>query len=504
LFLAGVGLFIQNPLSIRDLGFQLSFTAAWGMVVLAPRFMKTAWMERVPAPFRSAAASAIAAQAATLPILIVAFHRLSIIGLFVNVFILFVLGSVLEVGLIGVILSFSGWLCAPFFQVSLWLLAGTNEVLRILASVPYADVWIINPGPLFWLIWYGGIGITVCGKGHVFFRLRVGLLYLKGRIGGIVPPAASFLAKLDFLLPHTGVPPRRGLTERKRFFIHLGWLAVIAIIIWSPWNSSADLELDVIDVGQGDSILVRTPEGHAILIDAGPRSERFDAGERILLPYLLQTGIRHLDAVLITHEHQDHIGGIRSVLDNVPTDWIGVPNVGDRLENDEWKSGLPQGLLYDSQKFKTLQTGDRIELDSGASLEVLGPEQVLANTHSDPNNNSLVLKLTYLGQNVLLTADMEQEEMEEIAASGVDLETDIFKEPHHGSRFSLDKPWLDGIHPRAVIISVGKNTFGHPAPEVLKYWDHRNVPVYRTDEEGTLRLFLRTGGIEIVPGRQSS
>jgi competence protein ComEC len=96
---------------------------------------------------------------------------------------------------------------------------------------------------------------------------------------------------------------------------------------------------------------------------------------------------------------------------------------------------------------------------------------------------------------------MEQEEMEELAETGVDLENDIFKEPHHGSRFSLDRPWLDGIHPQAVWISVGKNTFGHPSPEVLQYWAERHIPVYRTDEHGTLRLLLGEQGAEIIPGR---
>lgn len=260
----------------------------------------------------------------------------------------------------------------------------------------------------------------------------------------------------------------------------------------------------MIDVGQGDAILIRTPEKHAILLDTGPRSDRFDAGERIVLPYLLERGIRHLDALLITHEHQDHIGGVRAVFANIPTDWVGVPAVGDRLENNEWKAGLPVRFANDPEGLNILQAGDRIDLDSGAWLDVLGPYQVLEGTHSDPNNNSLVLKLHYLGQSVLLTGDMEQEEMEEIAKTGVDLENNFFKEPHHGSRFSLDRPWLDAIHPQAVGISVGKNTFGHPSAEVLQYWEERHIPVYRTDEFGTVRLLLGEGGVEIIPGRAIS
>lgn len=208
-----------------------------------------------------------------------------------------------------------------------------------------------------------------------------------------------------------------------------------------------------------------------------------------------------MDALLITHEHADHIGGVRAVLDNIPADWVGVPAVGEGLENEEWQEGLPLGLTRQSEKLRMLQAGDQIDLGSGVWLEVLGPHQLLEGTHSDPNNNSLVLKLNYLGQSVMLTADMEQEEMQDIYETGVSVETDIFKVPHHGSRFSLYTPWLDSMYPQAVWISVGKNSFGHPSQEVLKYWEERHIPVFRTDNHGTIQLLLGDNGTEIIPGR---
>ena len=502
LFLAAVGLFIQNPLIIQDLGFQLSFAAAWGIVVLTPRILKGKLFERIPNLFRFAVAGTIAAQVATLPLLISAFHRLSLIGFFANVFILFILGTVLEIGLIGVLLSFSGWLSTPLFQVSLWLLAGTNMILQRLAGLPYADVWVLNPGPLFWIIWYGGIGTVLWGKERVLFIVKGKLLHLDR---GLRTIAAKMMEQCPLGIlrsaQHLILKMSRSPMLGKRLLVRWVGILLIVLLLWSPWNSQQDLEVDMIDVGQGDSILIRTPEDHALLLDTGPRSEKFDAGERIVLPYLLERGTGHLDALLITHEHQDHIGGARAILANIPTDWVGVPAVGDRLENKEWKEGLPTELVNRTEGLRILQVGDRIDLDSGAWLDVLGPHQVLEGTHSDPNNNSLVLKLNYLGQSVLLTGDMEQEEMEEIATTGVNLENNFFKEPHHGSQFSLVRPWLDAIHPQAVGISVGKNTFGHPSPEVLQYWEERHIPVYRTDEHGTLRLLLGKQGAEIIPGR---
>src|SRR5665648_845920 len=502
LFFAAVGLFIQNPLILQDLGFQLSFAAAWGIVVLTPRILKGKWLARLPKLIRYAVAGTMAAQVATLPLLISAFHRLSLIGFLANVFILFILGSVLEVGLIGVLLSFSGGLCAPFFQVSLWLLAGTDTILQVLAAVPYADVWVLNPGPLFWLLWYGGIGTVLWGKERVLFMVTSRLLYIGSGLRTIAPKMMErFPLKIRLALQRLNLKIGRSPMFRKRLLVRWLGMLLIFIFLWSPWKAQSDLEVVVIDVGQGDAVLIRTPKNHAILLDAGPRTERFDAGERIILPYLLQRRIGHLDALLITHEDRDHVGGARAVLANIPTDWVGVPEVGDRLGNEEWQDGLPFEIINQSQKLRILQAGDRIELDSGAWLDVLGPSEVLKGTRSDSNNNALVLKLNYMGQSVLLSADMEQEEMEEIYETGADIENTIFKVPHHGSRFSLDRHFLDGINPQAVCISVGKNTFGHPTPEVLQYWEERHIPVYRTDEQGTIQFRLSQRGVEIIPGR---
>ncbi|HBW36600.1 ComEC/Rec2 family competence protein [Desulfosporosinus sp. BICA1-9] len=502
LFFAAVGLFIHNPLILQDIGFQLSFGATWGIIVLTPRILKAEFFEKVPKLLSFAIAGTLAAQVATLPLMIAAFHRLSLIGFLANVFILFVLGSVLEVGLIGVILSFYGKLSVPFFQVSLWLLDGANRILKVLADLPYADVWVLNPGVLFWLIWYGRLGTLLWGRQKTLFLLKVRLLFLR-RLFKTIASKILERCPLEIRQAVRRRPAQRAIHPvfKDRVIVRSGAVLLIVLFLWSPWNSQNDLEVVMIDVGQGDAILIRTPKKQAILIDAGPRNDRFDAGERIVLPYLLMKRIGHLDAMLITHEHQDHIGGVRAVLANIPTDWVGVPNVGERLENEEWQEGLPVELTSQASELRLLQAGDRIDLDSGAWLDVLGPHQVLEGTHSDSNNSSLVLKLNYLGQSIMLTADMEQEEMENIFETGVNLETDIFKVPHHGSRFSLYRAWLDSIHPQAVWISVGKNSFGHPSREVLEYWGERHIPVYRTDDHGTLRLLLGNYGIEIIPGR---
>jgi competence protein ComEC len=206
------------------------------------------------------------------------------------------------------------------------------------------------------------------------------------------------------------------------------------------------------------------------------------------------------------------------VLETIPVDWVGIPEDGqDWLKEDtlgemedvkenSWGevSGLNPKLikLLAREKLEKLEAGDRLLLDSDIELRVLAPNGVLTGTHSDENNNSLVLRLADgSGQSVLLTADMEEEEMQEILESGQDFSADLFKVPHHGSRFSLNLDWLNQINPRVSIISVGKNSFGHPASGVLQYWQERRIPLYRTDVNGSIQVRLDEKGIEVLPGR---
>lgn len=517
LFLATLLLFAWQPLILKDIGFQLSFMATWGILVLSQRLVEKLGMRRWPKALKSGFAMTCAAQIATLPLLITTFHRLSFIGLVANLGVLFIIGSIFEIGMLGIILSFLLPLALPLFQVSLWLLSATNELLFQLARVPWADAWAINPGNLFWLCWYGGILVILVGKKRVLFTGKVWGANLRRRIA-----------------PQSAIAPlSRGLRSRNLTYAYLvGWgkrvglkgerallVLLVLLFLWSPWNAPRVLEVTFIDVGQGDCILIETPKGMRILVDTGPVTERFDAGERIVVPFLLQKGINHLDALLLTHTHADHVGGASAVLETIPVDWVGVPEDGqDWLSGESLRdeggstgsswgevSGLDPKLvkLLAREKIETLKMGDRLVLDPDIQLSVLAPGKILSGTHSDENNNSLVMRLeNRSGQSILLTADMEEEEMEELLKTGQDFSADLFKVPHHGSRFSLDLDWLNRISPRSVVIPVGKNSFGHPTPGVLQYWQERRIPVYRTDEDGTIRVRLDGQRIEVLPGRE--
>lgn len=289
---------------------------------------------------------------------------------------------------------------------------------------------------------------------------------------------------------------------------------LLLLLLWSPWSAPSVLEVTLIDVGQGDCILIETPGGKRLMVDTGPKTDSFDAGERIIVPYLLEQGINSLDALFLTHPHGDHVGGAAAILKTIPVGWIGIPEDGQNwLEGEGWTTtgdgwgigGLEGELIVLLQKHtvERLKAGDRIFLDSGIVIDVIGPTKVLTGTKSDENNNSLILLIKNKdGQRVLLTGDMEDEQMVELARSGQDFDADLFKVPHHGSRFSMATEMLEQIHPKAVMIPVGKNTFGHPSSQVLSYWEERGVPIYRSDEDGTVVFRFDRGRMEVRTGRE--
>ncbi len=487
LMFAALLLFLWNPLYLRDVSFQLSFAATWGIVVLSPQLLKNSLMQKIPSLIRLPTAVALSVQIAALPIMIIVFQRVSLAGLMTNIFILVILGTVLQLGLIGTSLIFLSVVPLAFFQVSFWLLAMTDHVLNIFASLPLAYLWVLNPGVFFWILWYGLLGVLLIGKEKVWFIFRVQIRKLY-RIISFIPGLAHISSHVTFKK-----------VSNNNLILCLASVAII-LTLWAPWQGVERLRITFLDVGQGDCILIRSPEEN-VLVDSGPRNDRFDAGERIVIPFLMEHRIDYFDMFFITHEHADHVGGARYILTTLPIGKVAIPNVGERLDNEEWQEGLLSDD-FDQERIVKLQAGNNLRFSSGLAIKVLSPRETLNLTSSDANNNSLVLLLEYLDKKILLTGDMEIEQMQAIVGRGADWNADFIKIPHHGSRSSLDIEWFDRTQPQAVFIQVGRNSFGHPSPEVLAYWEMRGVPVFRTDIDGTIELVIDKQGFSITSGRE--
>lgn len=254
-----------------------------------------------------------------------------------------------------------------------------------------------------------------------------------------------------------------------------------------PFASNA-LKVIFFDVGQGDSALIRFPNGKTMLIDGGPPT----AGAQ-LVAKLRRQGIRQLDWVVGTHPHSDHIGGLIAVLKAFPVQEVW--DSGLVYESPVYRDYLLAMRSAKNQagkrpKFQVVLKGARIEPAPNMLLEVLAPSKpYLKGTHSDPNNNSIVLKLSAGKAHFLFTGDMEVELRRRLYQQGAELKAEVLKVAHHGSYNGTDTQLLRRVRPQIAIISCGRdNLYGHPHKEALQSLKAFRVQVYRTDLHGDVSL----------------
>lgn len=260
------------------------------------------------------------------------------------------------------------------------------------------------------------------------------------------------------------------------------------------------LFVHALDVGQGDGLLIITPQRKMVLVDAGtPQS-----GDE-LMAELRRLGVESLDLVVATHPHADHIGGMKRVLDRVP-----VRNFLDSGQSHT--SATYERMLETIKKkqvrFITARRGQTFDLDSGVKIEVLNPsERLITEIRSGGsvlNANSVVLRLSYGDFGMIFTGDAEFETEEEMIRRGATLSAQVLKVGHHGSRYATGNQFLDAVRPQAAIISCGgDNKYGHPSQAVLDRLRKKNVEVYRTDLHGPLVVVSDGKAFEIRPARQA-
>jgi competence protein ComEC len=287
-----------------------------------------------------------------------------------------------------------------------------------------------------------------------------------------------------------------------------------AIVLWPapPAFHPDQLEVTAIDVGQGDSLLVVSPTGHAMLIDAGgptgaaANAERavgssaqdsgFDIGEEVVSPYLWSRQLRRLDVVALTHAHSDHMGGMAAILRNFrPRElWVAIDP-----DSASYRALLDEAATLNI-RVRHLRAGDRIP-SNGVDISVLAPAPAYANSGPPINNDSLVLRMQFGQASALLEGDAEApSEHAMVAASLINpsarLGPDtLLKVGHHGSRTSTTPEFLTLAAPQDAVISVGAhNTFGHPRPEIVQRLADAHTRLFRTDEFGLATFLLSRDG----------
>lgn len=265
--------------------------------------------------------------------------------------------------------------------------------------------------------------------------------------------------------------------DSRKFFLGF-FLALSLFCIFSFLSFFSQPAEFFFNVGQGDSALILFPDSRAGLIDGGPQNARAGREAGSILPFWQHS----LLMVFLSHPDADHIGGIPDILRRYRVG--AVFTNGDESDSETYKS-FQNALAESGTREIVLSRGDRVKYGD-AEFRVLWPPADFAKKENESNENSLVLLFSRAGRNTLYTGDAP-EKTEKLFLSDIPL-VDILKVGHHGSKYSTSEDLLLHARPRVALIGVGKNSYGHPSSEVLQRLQKFGVPIFRTDEKGTLRI----------------
>ncbi len=453
-----------DPPVVRDVSFQLSFAATAGIVYLASPLRRwiiegVAWLLRrdeVPRPlgtfFAEPLSVTLAAIVATEPLVALNFGRLSLVAVPANLLVVpafpFILLSSLVAAIGGMVPHLHLAAAAPaYYLLSYWLI-----VAHRLASVPHAALSFGGYTSPWAATTYTAITLLA------FFALRY------ARPGEAAPLAESRPMRHRALIAAVGVPA-------------LVLAVSVGVLLWP--SPPARLRVTVLDVGQGDAILVRTPDGRDVLIDGGP-------GRAVLrgLGDALPWYDRAIELVVLTHPQADHLTGLLDVLDRYDVRCVlAGPGVQRSAAYRAWLDAVRS----EGTPVETARQGMSIDLGRGARLDVLGPDDAEA-ADQQLNNTGAVVRVSWGGVRFLMTADIEAEAERALIADGVDLRADVLKVAHHGSATSSSRAFLDAVRPRLSVVSAGRdNRFSHPRPEVIARLEEYG-PVLTTAADGAVRF----------------
>lgn len=284
-----------------------------------------------------------------------------------------------------------------------------------------------------------------------------------------------------------------GRSKRTGRILSIGSAALV-LVVWPLGDraTAKGLEVHFLDVGQGDAIAIRTPRDRWILVDAGPASRDFNAGERRVLPFLRERRVRSLEFLVLTHPHLDHIGGAVPLLNALDVPYLIEP--GAAIGGTPYLEIL-RSLEGSETSWSAARSGTSLTVD-GVRFDFLWPDSQTVDAVEDPNQISVVVRVSYGEFSLMLTGDAEAEvEAILLARHGAALRSDILKLGHHGSATSSTGPFLDAVDPVLAIVSAGRrNGYGHPSSTVLSALAARDIQVARTDREGTVTLTVARGG----------
>ena len=491
---------LADPATVGDAGFQLSALATAGLIAWASRLTAriAAWRGgRLPAWLAESLGVSLAAQAATLPVVVLLFGRLALYAPIVNLAVVPLVPAAMAGAGAALLAGLSGAAGAPDLLVNLasipgWLvLTLMVTIVEFAAALPLAGLGL---GPPFNAAASGLLvaGLALLSLGKVRLAgVTLGRPRPVGRIGGSSgarPGSGIPWAAVRRLLPS-------GRVERAIATVLV--CVLFSVTFMAAHRPDGRTHVTVLDVGQGDAILVEGDRGSRMLIDGGPDADRLVS----LLDDHFAPWDRRIDLVVLTHPHEDHVGGLPLLLGRYRIGRVVEPGMkGPGPGYRAWEAGLAAHGVRAGR----LQTGDRFSLDDVA-FQVLWPDPGAVpreppDAGKGINNVSIVLLGRFEGRRMLLMGDVEEEIDPLLIARGLP-RVDLLKVAHHGSRTASTGALLDAVDPAVAVVSAGLgNPYGHPAPATLDRLRAGGARVYRTDRDGSTEVTLGAGGMRVSTG----
>ncbi|MEZ4414889.1 MAG: DNA internalization-related competence protein ComEC/Rec2 [Gemmatimonadota bacterium] len=433
-----------RPEWAASVGLQLSFAGMLGLILWRRPLVR--WLEDtpVPAPLASSLAATLAATAATLPLVAWHFGEVSLVGVPVSLLLTPFAGVVIVSGVLTLTLGLVLPPLAPALgQVTAWGASGLARGVEWVASFEWAAQSVSKPQ----------LAVTAVAVAAVMRATRRGTVPVR-----VLALAAAL----------TGAPTLlRALQEV---------------------GGRGELDLYVLDVGQGDAIAVRSPRGRWLLVDSGGRGRSFDAGRDRIVPFLTDHGVEILETLVLSHADLDHSGGAQSVLAALEVRSVIDPGVAAASSPylDVLRSAHAERIPW-----VPARSGQVLDFD-GVRIEVLSP--ATADADASLNDGSVVLLLRYGSFEALLTGDISAE-VERSLLPLLPSELEVLKVAHHGSATSTSWDLLEATRPELAVISVGRrNRYGHPDGGVMARLNASGARILRTDRNGTVRVRVDAAG----------
>lgn len=432
LCITGVILLIFKPLWLYDIGFQLSFGAAAGLIWLLPK-IKQVLSAYLHLWLSEAVGVTVAAQLAVLPLLVDYFHQLSVISIISNIILVPVLEMATIMTLAGVLFSSITGLGDNMLMAAAFLVKQVIVQARFLGALP-GSILIISTMPM-WLIWV------------YYFFLMIALDL----------PCMQFLKN----------------KERRAFIVGLS----LILIVWLGMSRYGESSFAAyfLDVGQGDCAVIVTPDRKVAVIDTGGL-KNYDTRSRIVIPFLYSIGKSEIDILLLSHGDYDHAGGAAGLAGYAK---INKVIIADTVNIGEAEKAL---LAVSDAVAERAVTGSKYRLGDDTFLEIVAGSP----PEAEGNESSIISAVKYQGHRVLFTGDIDEDR--EASAEYLP-EADVLKVAHHGSRYSSSEEFLAAVKPRLAVISSGLgNSYGHPHQETLERLRRAGCQIMRTDTMGAIKV----------------